>query len=111
MVAGKSDDHAFHLQTQPDVEILGHVRIGPPFLLPVRGIDKRDALKRFPANECVVPDKRRNISTPNTVLDGGVDDVGEIGNWLRQQSFSFRQSFCRRLTPVFEHAVDDLHDT
>jgi hypothetical protein len=37
----------------------------------------------IPTGERIMADKRSNITTTNTVLDGGIDHVGEICNWLR----------------------------
>jgi len=58
------------------------VLFGPPFGFIVEGVDVADALNGFPAEEGVVSDEGGGVAGSDTVFDGGVDDVGEIGDWL-----------------------------
>jgi len=39
-------------------------------------------LHGFPAEEGIVSDEWGGVASSNPVFDGGIDDVGEVGDWL-----------------------------
>jgi hypothetical protein len=80
MVRRHAHHHAGHLQSQGDVEVFGDVPLGPPFGFTVEGVHVADALNGFPAEEGVVSDEGGGVAGSDTVFDGGVDDVGEVGD-------------------------------
>ena len=56
--------------------------LGPPFGFTVEGVHVTDALQGFPAEEGVVSDEWGGVAGSDAVFDGGIDDVGEIGDLL-----------------------------
>ncbi|KAI6749400.1 hypothetical protein HG530_015239 [Fusarium avenaceum] len=93
VVSSQTTHHTSHLNSQTDIEILRDVSVGPPLGNFVGWINKRDTLYSLPAKESVVADERCDIAGTNTVLDGCVDNVGEVGD------------------TVLEDVVGNLHDS
>jgi hypothetical protein len=56
--------------------------LGPPFGFTIEGVDVADALYGFPAEEGIVSDEGGGVAGSNAILDGGIDDISEIGDWL-----------------------------
>lgn len=88
MVCRQTDNHSLHLQPKTDVKIFRDMCIGPPLGLAVRLVDDSNALQGFPPKECVVADKRCDITGANAILDGSVNDVGKVGYFFNVSEMS-----------------------
>lgn len=69
------------------------MRVRPPLREAISGINKGNTLDSFPTQERIVSDERGNVTSADTILDGSVHDVGEVGD------------------TVLKDVVSDLHDT
>jgi hypothetical protein len=81
MISRKANDHAFHLDAKTNVEVLRYMRVRPPLDLVIVGwICKGNILESLPTEEGVMTNEGRDIARTDTILDGSVDDVGEVGD-------------------------------
>jgi len=87
-----TNDVTVTLETKRHVEIFRDVGFGPELVVAVF-ILVRDLLDSLPAKNSVVTDERSDVTVGDSETNGRVNQVGEVGD------------------TVFEESPDDLHDT
>lgn len=80
VVAGKANNISGNLQAKRDIEVLRHVALGPETNVAIFFGRITNRLNSFPAQEGIVTDERRDLTTTGGEPDRGVYEIGKVSN-------------------------------